>query len=260
MKEKFSGFLKGEICAAIVLILLGVCLTFIPVQTVGVICKIIFGILMMATGLYLIVNYLNEKKETTVLELFAGTITVILGGFLLKHPQIVIKILPLLLGALVIVDSFWIVRAGLRLRKAEDEIANRFLIIGAAFMVLGLFIMLNLFKKFSATLLFSGIILIADGILDIILQAVLKKHKDGLPKIFATEESSVHFGDEKDDTPESKPAEDEYEEYDPSYGYQNNPHTQTEQPAAGDILDQNGNPITQEGQIHLELPGNAENH
>ena len=81
-------------------------------------------------------------------------------------------------------------------------------------MVLGLFIMLNLFKKFSATLLFSGIILIADGILDIILQAVLKKHKDGLPKIFATEESSVHFGDEKDDTPESKPAEDEYEEYD----------------------------------------------
>ena len=260
MKEKFSGFLKGEICAAIVLILLGVCLTFIPVQTVGVICKIIFGILMMTTGLYLIVNYLNEKKETTVLELFAGTITVILGGFLLKHPQIVITILPLLLGALVIVDSFWIVRAGLRLRKAEDEIANRFLIIGAVFMVLGLFIMLNLFKKFSATLLFSGIVLIADGIMDIILQTVLKKHKDGLPKIFATEESSVHFGDEKEETHESKPDEDEYEEYDPSYGYQNNPSPQTETPASGDILDQNGNPITQEGQIHLELPGNTESH
>ena len=29
-----------------------------------------------------------------------------------------------------------------------------------------------------------------------IIIAVLKKHKDGLPKIFATEESSVHFGDD----------------------------------------------------------------
>ena len=52
MKKKFSGFIKGEICAAVVLILLGLCLTFIPVQTVGVICKIVFGVMMMAAGCY----------------------------------------------------------------------------------------------------------------------------------------------------------------------------------------------------------------
>ena len=258
MKEKISVFLKGEICAAVVFILLGVCLTFIPVQTVGIICKIIFGVLMMATGLYLIFNYLNEKKETTVLELFAGTITVILGGFLLKHPQIVITILPLLLGALVIVDSFWIVRAGLRFRKAQDEIANRYLLIGAVFMILGIFIMVNPFSKFSVTLLFSGLVLIAHGIMDIILYIMNKKHKPGTQPVFGTEETSTHFGNEKEDTFGYKPSEDEYEEYDPSFGYQNSSFSQEGQPVAGDVVDQNGNPVTSVGPIHLELPGKTE--
>lgn len=261
MKKKFSGFIKGEICAAVVLILLGLCLTFIPVQTVGVICKIVFGVMMMAAGCYLIFNYLNEKKETTVLELFSGTITFILGGFLIRHPQIVVKILPLLLGALIIVDSFWIVRSGLRLKKAGDEIAVRYLGTGALFTVLGIFIMLNLFKKFSTTLLFSGIILIAHGAADIVLYIISKKHPAALlaggSDIFATEETNTHFG-EAEDTTVQKPAEDEYEEYDPSYGFHNEADSSGFQTGAGEVPDPNGNVTSPSAGIHLELPGKPE--
>ena len=262
MKKKLSGFIKGEICAAVVLMLLGLCLTFIPVQTVGVICKIVFGIMMMAAGCYLIFNYLNEKKSTTILELFSGTITFILGGFLIRHPQIVVKILPLLLGALIIVDSFWIVRSGIRLKKAGDEIATRFLAVGGLFMVLGIFIMLNLFKKFSTTLMFSGIVLIIHGAADIVFYVISRKHPAaagaGSSDLFGTEETNTHFGD-PEDTADHKPSEDVYEEYDPSYGFQHETESPAFQSGDGEVLDQNGNPVAPSAGTHLELPGNPGN-
>ena len=119
MGRKISNILKGEIVSSIFYIALGLCLLLIPDQTVNIICKVIFGLIMIAAGVYHVGIYVAEKEKSTILDLFTGVITMVLGVFLFFTPQIVIKILPYLLGAFVLVDSFWKLKGTHRLRKAE---------------------------------------------------------------------------------------------------------------------------------------------
>ena len=79
MEKKTSKFLRGEILSSICYIVLGLCLVLIPDQTVNIICKVVFGLVMIAAGIYHIVIYAAEKEKATVLDLFTGVIAAVLG-------------------------------------------------------------------------------------------------------------------------------------------------------------------------------------
>ena len=89
MWEKINNFLKGQIVTSLIYIVLGVCLVFMPVNTINVICKFVFGILLILVGLYHIVIYVAEKLNSTIFDLFSGGILMVLGIFLFMNPQIV---------------------------------------------------------------------------------------------------------------------------------------------------------------------------
>ena len=72
MWEKINNFLKGQIVTSIIYIALGACLVFMPVSTVNVICKFVFGILLILVGLYHILIYVAEKLNSTIFDLFSG--------------------------------------------------------------------------------------------------------------------------------------------------------------------------------------------
>ena len=120
MGKKISNFLKGEIVSSVFYIAFGLCLILIPDQTVNIICKVIFGLVMIAVGIYHIAIYAAEKEKATILDLFTGVIVLVLGVFLFFTPQIVVKILPYLLGAFVLVDSIWKLKGSIRLKKMEQ--------------------------------------------------------------------------------------------------------------------------------------------
>lgn len=107
MWEKINNFLKGQIVTSIIYIALGACLVFMPVSTVNVICKFVFGILLILVGLYHILIYVAEKLNSTIFDLFSGGVLMVLGIFLFMNPQIVVKLLPILLGTFILVDSIW---------------------------------------------------------------------------------------------------------------------------------------------------------
>ena len=92
MGKKISNFLKGEIVSSVFYIAFGLCLILIPDQTVNIICKVIFGLVMIAVGIYHIAIYAAEKEKATILDLFTGVIVLVLGVFLFFTPQIVVKI------------------------------------------------------------------------------------------------------------------------------------------------------------------------
>ena len=58
MSGKINRILKGELISSIFYVALGLCLILIPTQTVNVICKIVFGILMIGVGVYHIYIYI----------------------------------------------------------------------------------------------------------------------------------------------------------------------------------------------------------
>ena len=63
MGEKINNILKGEIISSVFYILLGLCLILIPTQTVDVICKVVFGLILIGAGIYHIYIYIRGKAK-----------------------------------------------------------------------------------------------------------------------------------------------------------------------------------------------------
>lgn len=166
--------MKGEIVSSVFYLAFGLCLILIPDQTVNIICKIVFGLVMIAAGVYHIAIYAAEKEKATILDLFTGVIVTVLGIFLFFTPQIVIRILPYLLGAFVLVDSIWKIKGSYRLKKAERG-RWKILFIGCLiFIALGISMLFYSFMSVTKMILFSGIILTADGAVDIVFLVMLR--------------------------------------------------------------------------------------
>ena len=188
MGKKVSDFLKSEILSSVFYLAFGLCLLLVPDQTVNIICKIVFGLVMIASGIYHIVIYTAEKEKATILDLFTGVIVMVLGIFLFFTPQIVIKILPYLLGALVLVDSIWKIKGSYRLKKAQRGRWKIILIGCLVFIALGVSMLLYSFLSVTRMILFSGIILTADGVADIVFLIMIRLGMKKSEKLCAEKE------------------------------------------------------------------------
>ena len=175
MWEKINNFLKGQIVTSIIYIALGACLAFMPVNTINVICKFIFGILLILVGFYHILIYILEKLNSTILDLFSGGVLMVIGIFLFMNPQIVVKLLPILLGTFILVDSIWSLKGSLKLKKRGSG-AWKFLLIGSLiFIGLGISLVLNPFTMVKYTVIFAGWIFLCNGVVDLIYLILLRR-------------------------------------------------------------------------------------
>lgn len=179
MSEKLSKLLKGQIVTSVFYILFGICLVFMPVGTVNLLCKVVFGLVLIGAGLYHIFLFAAEKDKATILDLFSGVIVFVIGLFLFTNPQIVVKLLPLMLGALVLVDSIWTLRGGMKLKKRTQETWKFFLIESLVFVGLGVFLMMYNFQSINGMLMFAGWAFLVDGVLDVVSFVMLKKGLSG---------------------------------------------------------------------------------
>ena len=175
MWEKINNFLKGQIVTSIIYIALGACLVFMPVSTVNVICKFVFGILLILVGLYHILIYVAEKLNSTIFDLFSGGVLMVLGIFLFMNPQIVVKLLPILLGTFILVDSIWSLKGSLKLKKRGAD-SWKFLLLGSIiFIALGISLVVNPFTMVKYTVIFAGWIFLCNGVIDLIYLILLRK-------------------------------------------------------------------------------------
>lgn len=180
MGEKINNILKGEIISSVFYVLLGLCLILIPTQTVDVICKVVFGLILIGVGIYHIYIYIRGKASATIMDLLSGVVVFVLGVFLFMTPSIVIKLLPWMLGAFVLVDSLWKFKGAFLLKKGGQKSWSALLIGSLIFIALGIVILFGRFPKIMTLLIFSGWVLVCDGVVDIILFIVMKL---GLRKI-----------------------------------------------------------------------------
>mgnify|MGYP000473670120 CR=1 FL=1 len=116
----FLIFLKSEILSSVFYLAFGLCLLLVPDQTVNIICKIVFGLVMIASGIYHIVIYTAEKEKATILDLFTGVIVMVLGIFL-SYPADRDQNPAIFTGALVLVDSIWKIKGSYRLKKRPER-------------------------------------------------------------------------------------------------------------------------------------------
>ena len=180
MGEKINNILKGEIISSVFYILLGLCLILIPTQTVDVICKVVFGLILIGVGIYHIYIYIRGKAKATIMDLLSGVVVFVLGVFLFMTPSIVIKLLPWMLSAFVLVDSLWKFKGAFLLKKGGNGAWSVLLIGSLVFIALGIVMLFGRFPKIMTLLIFSGWVLVCDGTADIVFYIIMKL---GLRKI-----------------------------------------------------------------------------
>lgn len=183
MSERIGRILRGQIVSSIIYVVLGFCLICMPVETVNIVCKLVFGITMIITGFYHVLIYAMERLNSTVLDLFSGGILIVLGTFLFTNPQVVIKLLPILLGTYVLVDSIWTLKGAFRLQK-RGRGSWKFLVLGSlAFIGLGIAMIVNPFQTVKYTVIFAGWVLLCNGVVDIIFMLVVHFGMKELEKV-----------------------------------------------------------------------------
>ena len=228
-KNKIIAFFASEIASALFFLLIGLGLIAFPTQTMYFFTKIVFGLLLIFAGIYNIVEFLFGKKMLTVFHMFAGVVVLVLGLYLFIKPEVIIEVLPQLLGGLVIVDSIWMMQAAFRFYKVDDPGWKIFLPAGLVCFALGIIFAVNPFSEVHTTVLFGGIVFVLNGIADIVFYIIMskdkkeigaaataaaavaasekkkekepKEHREGIKKLFKSKtEKETHFGDPEEKT------------------------------------------------------------
>lgn len=209
MSEKIGKILKGQIVSSLIYIVLGGCMVCMPVGTVDVICKFVFGILLILAGLYHIITYIVEKLSATVFDLLSGGVLLVLGAFLFQNPQVVIKLLPTLLGTFVLVDSIWSLKGSLRLKKKGSG-AWKILFFGSLiFIGLGIALIVNPFEMVKYTVIFAGCIFLGNGVVDLAFLILLRKGlKELKQELTAVDAEGRVIGDDEPPAPFEEPEQD----------------------------------------------------
>lgn len=196
MWEKISKILKGQIITSILYIAFGVCLVLMPVNMVNIICKFVFGILLILVGIYHILIYVAEKLSATIFDLFSGGILLVLGIFLFMNPQVVVKLLPTLLGTFILVDSIWTLKGSFRLKKRDQGTWKALLIGSLIFIALGIALIMNPFAAIKYTVMFAGGIFVVNGITDVMFWAMLKRGLKELKQDLEAVDTECEFTEE----------------------------------------------------------------
>ena len=177
MREKISRFLKGQMATSVIYILLGLCFICMPVDMVNILCKFIFGVVLIAAGLYHIWLYVQEKPNATLMDLLSGGLILVLGIFLFYNPQVVVKLLPVLLGTFILTDSVWVLKGSRKLMKNDKDSPEwKILLAGSiVFICLGIIMIANPFSVVKVMVIFAGCVLLVNGLADLVFLFLMKK-------------------------------------------------------------------------------------
>ena len=177
MREKISRILKGQVTTSLIYILLGLCLICMPVDAVNILCRFIFGVVLIAAGLYHIWIYVQEKQNSTLMDLFSGGLILVLGIFLFYNPEVVVSLLPVLLGTFILTDSIWVLKGCVKMRKRDSQgLEWKILLAGSLiFIVLGIAMIVNPFSAVKVMIVFAGCVLLVNGIADFAFLFLIRK-------------------------------------------------------------------------------------
>lgn len=205
MLERINKILKGQIVTSVLYTALGLCFILMPVDTVNIICKFVFGVVLILAGVYHILIYVLEKMNATLLDLLSGGMILVIGIFLFFNPQIVVKLLPVLLGTFVLVDSIWVLKGSLKLKKIGRGEWKILLIGSLVFIGLGIAMIVDPFDIVKYTMIFAGCVMLANGVTDfvflVLMRRGIKKAETALEEaVEAAETVDAEFSQVQEDT------------------------------------------------------------
>jgi uncharacterized membrane protein HdeD (DUF308 family) len=168
MKEIFKTIKWNTTISALVCIGAGIALFVWPELFTLMACRAI-AMLLVVVGVVHLLSYLLERREAfrQQADLAIGAVLFALGLWMTLSPGFFISLIPLVLGAVVLVHGIQDIRYGLSLKKTAYEYWWSAVIFGIFSVLFGLTMIANPFGSASALTMLVGVALIYDGISDL---------------------------------------------------------------------------------------------
>ena len=164
LQNKVNGYINLGICYSILTILLGIIILAFPnfFLTVG---HWFVSISLVAGGLILIIN---DYRRRTIGSFLAGSILgiilIVLGIIIIAHPGIVGVLIPIVLGAYMIISSILSLRVSGALKSVSPSSFYLTLITSIIAIICGIILIVNPFEGIVALTIILGAAAIVYGI------------------------------------------------------------------------------------------------
>ena len=153
---------------ALLYIVLGVVLILFPATSLNLACLLI-GAVTLLYGVVRIFGYTRAGEgEASRLELAFGIVLAALGVFLLACPQLLVSLIPIALGAYLLVDSFSAIKRSLEWKALGFSRWWVSFLVSLVLALFGLVMILRPFTLVANLVVFIGVGFLFDGVFTLV--------------------------------------------------------------------------------------------
>lgn len=144
-------------------ILIGVLLCFFNIEILSTAIRII-GLLLIVWAAYYFYHFFYLKQRNNGMALYVGIPCLVFGIVFLLSPESLIKLMPVLSGVVLILNSIVQMKRSFDLKKMQDPYWIAAFIISLLLLIAGSVLLLNPVQAVSYIFILAGAGLIAEGI------------------------------------------------------------------------------------------------
>ena len=166
-KKSMNGT-NFTIISSLSYLVLGFIMIFMP-DTVGNTLSYVLGIVLTIYGLFNIISFFTNKEENKYLELIIGIIATAFGIFTLFSPGIIAKIIFVIFGIIIVLDSLMDVKNSFQLKALGMKKWWVCFLVSIAVIILGLctIFLSGFFRDFLIIII--GIIMVYEGVSGLVI-------------------------------------------------------------------------------------------
>ena len=183
MVKKIKGIKIELIIISIVLFALGFFLVIYPELSQLIICKAV-GIALCVWGVLRLITYFSMAKEEIFgsFGLVQGISLLAFGLFFVMKPEVIAMFFGTILAIVIIIDGILKLQYGIGFYHMKADKWWIEAVVAAFMVVMGVIALFNPFDSSVALMIFIGIVLMVEGVSDLIsiirISAFVKKLKD----------------------------------------------------------------------------------
>lgn len=206
MEKLMKKFFRSSLLTSLFLIALGLLLIFQSNAVIYSISYIIGGILI-ALGVLAIIKFIqntnNEQKSE--LDIVYGIVCVILGILVIKNPEAIASVIPIILGISIIISSATKLQYAFELKSNGNNLWKTTMVISIISTLCGIVLLFNPFKALTSFTQVVGIFIIIYAVLDMISTFTIKRNvkffektmKENVKEALVVKEEVEEAGEEK---------------------------------------------------------------
>ena len=202
MEKIMKRFFRSSIITSLILITLGLLLIFKSEATILLISYVIGGILI-AIGVIAIIKFIQNagKEQKNELDIVYGVVSIILGIIVIKNPEAIASIIPVILGISIILSSATKLQYALELRENKNKLWKTTLVLALISTLCGIILLFNPFKAASYFTKIVGVFIVIYAILDMISSYTVKRNVNIFQKSIEARIPEAVIIDEEEEKP-----------------------------------------------------------